>query len=173
MLGVMTRLMLLTVLSCLACAQAGGAGGGPGPQSCAPGVMQPSFARLEAELNAARTRWKAARLQNYRYDFARIAAPLRFPDVAVAVEGGRVVTVTSVDSLAPTLPEGLTVGPVEALFLEITRALTYQRAQPCADLQVTYDAVDGHPLTFYSGSRFSPLADGFAEWRVTNFSARP
>ncbi|GGL73786.1 hypothetical protein GCM10010840_09830 [Deinococcus aerolatus] len=124
-------------------------------------------------MKTARTRWKAARLQNYRYDFARIAAPLRFPDVTVSVEGGRVATVMSVDSLAPDLPGGLTVGPVEALFLEITQAITYQRAQPCADLRVTYDAVDGYPRTFYSGSRFSPLADGYAEWRVTNFSARP
>lgn len=185
MLWGMKRLALLTVLSCLACAGAGGGGGagsggtgsagvgGPGSQGCGPEFVQPDYARLEGQLDAARARWKAAKLQDYRYDFARIAAPLRLPDVTVTVEAGRVSNVVSLDPLEQVPPEGLTVGPVEALFLEITQAITFGRAQPCAALRVSYDAADGHPLTFYSGTRFSPLADGFAEWRVTNFSARP
>ena len=178
----MKRLALLTVLSCLACAEAGGSGGGsagsggvggPGFQNCGPDFVQPNYARLEEQLNTARARWKAAKLQTYRYDFARIAAPVRLPDVTVSVQGGRVTNVASLNPLEQAPSGGFTVGPVEALFLEITRAITFQRAQPCADLRVSYDAADGHPLTIYSGSRYSPVADGFAEWRVTNFSARP
>ncbi|CAM4182756.1 DUF6174 domain-containing protein [Deinococcus marmoris] len=176
MLPRMKRFALLMALSCVACAEAGGADGGipvgPAAQTCAPGYVRPDFARLEAELKTARALWKAAGIQNYSYDFARIAAPVRFPDVTVTVEGGRIKAVVSQGPLEQRLPEGLNVGPVEALFLEITRAITYQRSQPCADLRVTYSAADGHPTTSYSGSQFSPLADGNAEWRVTKFSAR-
>ncbi|CAM3573347.1 hypothetical protein DESA109040_16865 [Deinococcus saxicola] len=134
--------------------------------------MPPDFARLDSELQTARLRWKMANLQNYRYEFARIAAPLRFPDVTVSVRGGKLqgVTFKNPAEATPSLP--LNAGPVEALFLEVTRALAYQKAQPCADLRVTYDAVNGHPTTSYSGSQISPLADGNAEWRVTKFSAR-
>jgi hypothetical protein len=176
MLRGMKRLALLTALSCVACAEAGGADGGiligPGAQACAPGSMPPDFARLDSELQTARLRWKMANVQNYRYDFARIAAPVRFPDVTVTVKVGKLqgITFRNPAEATPSLP--LRAGPVEALFLEVTRALSYQMAQPCADLRVTYDAADGHPTTFYSGSRFSPFADGYAEWRVTKFTAR-
>lgn len=177
MLGAMKRLALLTALACIACAEAGGADGGilvgPGAQSCAPWYMPPDFDRLDSELQTARLRWKLANLQHYRYDFARIAAPLRFPDVTVRVKGGKLKGVTFKNPAEANAPAPLNAGPMEALFLEVTRALAYQKAQPCADLRVTYDAKDGHPTTFYSGSGFSPFADGNAEWRVTNFSARP
>ncbi|WP_188901314.1 DUF6174 domain-containing protein [Deinococcus aerophilus] len=143
------------------------------PARCAAGYVRPDFSRLQADLNAARTRWKAARVRNYRYDFARIAAPLRLPDVTVTVVGGRVQGIQAVDGQHPAAPSPLNAGPVEALFLEAARALTYQRSQPCATLRLGFDAVDGHPTTFYSGSQVSPMADGSGEWRVTNFSARP
>ncbi|MDV6375499.1 DUF6174 domain-containing protein [Deinococcus arenicola] len=173
----MKHLVLLTLLTCAACAQTGSGGDsipfGMGAQTCAPGHVQPNFARLESELKAARTRWKAARIQNYGYDFARIAAPVRYPNVRVKVVRGRITDIAPQNPLENIDTDRLHIGPVEALFSEIARAITYQRNQPCADLRVTYNAADGHPTTFYSGSRFSPQADGSAEWRVTNFSARP
>lgn len=176
MLCGMKRLALLTALSCLACAEAGGADGGIpiglGSQGCAPGYMAPDFARLDSELQTARLRWKMANLQQYRYDFARIAAPLRFPDVTVTVKTGKLQGVAFKNPAEATASPPMGAGPMETLFLEVTRALGYQKAQPCADLRVTFDAVDGHPTTFYSGSRFSPIADGYAEWRVTGFTAR-
>ncbi len=176
MLCGMKRLALLTALSCLACAEAGGADGGIpvgfGTQTCAPGYMPPDFARLDSELQTARIRWKTANLQGYRYSFARIAAPVRYPDVTVTVRGGKLQGVAFRNPAEATASPPLGAGPMETLFLEVTRALSYQKAQPCADLRVTYDAVDGHPTTLYSGSRFSPIADGYAEWRVTGFTAR-
>ncbi len=142
------------------------------PASCAPGYVRPDYARLQADLDAARARWKAAGLRNYRYDFARIAAPLRLPDVTVTVTGGRVQSIEG-DGTQGLSPSSLNAGPVEALFLEAARALNYQRAQPCATLRLGFDARDGHPTAFYSGSQLSPMADGFGEWHVTSFSARP
>lgn len=124
-------------------------------------------------MKAARARWKAAGIQTYRYDFGRTAAPVRYPDVRVTVVAGQIKAIAPQNPFENILADRLNVGPVSALFTEITRAIAYQRSQPCASLRVTYDPKNGHPTTFYSGSQFSPQADGNAEWRVTGFSARP
>jgi len=134
-----------------------------------PDYTRPDFAALERDLAAARARWSAAKVRDYSYDFAQVAAPVLFPTVRVTVRGGAVSEVI----LAPDQTGeigGQAGATVEERFAAIAETLRGQREQPCPDVQVDYDPADGYPTRLYSGSREENIADGWGEWRVTNFS---
>ncbi|MFC5849026.1 DUF6174 domain-containing protein [Deinococcus petrolearius] len=169
---------LLTSLALAGCAllgraQAGG-GGGPRPARpqaalCRADYVRPSFARLEADLASARARWAAQRARAYRYDFAQVAAPVRYPAVRVTVRPGAAPAIAVLPGEVGD-PGGQAGGTVEARFAQVAQALASWRTQPCPEVRVTYDRVTGVPLTFYGGSGLANIADGYGEWRVTNFT---
>ncbi|BDP42557.1 hypothetical protein DAETH_25260 [Deinococcus aetherius] len=144
--------------------------GGPAQVGqCAPGYVRPDLAVLERDLAAARERWTAAGVRDYSHDFAQVSAPLRFPTVRVSVRGGMAQAV----SLAPGEtgePSPQARATVEDRFANIAQALEAQREQPCPAVEVEYDGRDGHPTRFYSGTRQANVADGWGEWRITNFT---
>jgi len=155
--------------------QAGGAGGPrpaavPGASAgCVPGYVRPDFARLERELAAARARWTAARVRDYRYDFRQIAAPVLFPTVRVTVRGGVVQGVALVAGQTGE-PSPQARATVEGRFTQIAQALAFQRSQPCPAVEVTYDRANGYPTRLYTAPRDLNVADGDGEWTVTNFT---
>lgn len=156
-------------------AQAGGSGGprpavGPAASAgCVPGYVRPDFAALERELSAARARWRAAGVRDYRYDFRQVAAPVLFPTVRVSVRGGAVQGVTLVAGQTGQ-PSTQARATVEERFAQIAGALTFQRAQPCPAVEVAYDRGDGHPTRLYTAPRDLNVADGDGEWTLTNFT---
>lgn len=157
----------------LGTAQAGG-GGGPRPAQpqaalCRADYLRPSFARLDADLASARARWAAQHIRTYSYDFAQVAAPVRYPAVRVTVRPGAAPVVVTLPGEEGD-PGGQAGGTVETRFAQVAQALASWRTQPCAEVRVTYDRTTGVPLTFYGGSGLANIADGFGEWRVTNFT---
>ncbi len=149
-------------------AQAGG-GGGRAPEVCRADYVRPSFTRLEADLASARARWAAQHIRAYSYDFSQVAAPARFPAVRVTVRPGAapVTAVLPGEEGEPAAQAGVTV---EARFRQVAQALVSWRGQPCPEVRVTYDRATGVPQSFYSGSGLANIADGFGEWRMTNFT---
>lgn len=135
---------------------------------CVPGYSRPDFTVLERDLAAARARWQAAGVRDYRYDFAQVAAPLRFPAVRVTVRGGAVASVERLPGESGE-PSAQARGTVEARFADVAQVLRGQRKQACPVVEVEYDAQDGHPTRLYSGSGAANVADGWGEWRVTGF----
>lgn len=151
-------------------AQAGG-GGAPIPRQvvCAPGYVRPHFSALERELAAARARWAGARPDAYWYDFEQVAAPVMFPPVRVAVGDGVVREVLLlVEGGGP--PPPLARATVEERFDQVAQTLAAGRGQPCPLVEAEYDPRLGYPIRLYSGSSEANIADGWGEWRVTNFS---
>ncbi|WP_102126915.1 DUF6174 domain-containing protein [Deinococcus planocerae] len=144
--------------------------GGPAQVGqCAPGYVRPDFAALEQGLAAARARWTAAGIRDYSHDFSQVSAPVRFPTVRVSVRGGMAQAV----KLAPGEtgePGAQARATVEDRFANIAQALEGQRQQPCPAVEIEYDARDGHPTRFFSGTRQANVADGEGEWRITNFT---
>ncbi|MBB5235112.1 DUF6174 domain-containing protein [Deinococcus budaensis] len=168
-LGTVLGLMLLA-----GGAQAGGAGEPPpavpgASAGCVPGYVRPDFAALERELNAARARWRAAGVRDYRYDFRQVAAPVLFPTVRVTVRGGAVRDVVLVAGQTGE-PSAQARATVEERFVQIAQALAFQRAQPCPAVEVTYDREDGHPTRLSTAPRDLNVADGDGEWTLTNFT---
>ena len=149
-------------------AQAGG-GGGRAPNACRADYVRPSFARLDADLASARARWAAQHIRAYSYDFAQVASPVRYPAVRVTVRPGA-APVVAVLAGEEGDPGGQAGGTVETRFAQVAQALASWRTQPCAEVRVTYDRATGVPLTFYGGSGLANIADGYGEWRVTNFT---
>ncbi len=165
--------MLGTVAGLLIVAGAAQAGGGGAPPSrqvvCAPGYVRPDFAALERELAAARARWAGARPPTYWYDFEQVAAPVMFPPVRVAVGGGAVREVLPLVTDGGS-PPPLAPATVEDRFEQIAQTLILVRRQPCPVVEAEYDLRLGYPTRLYSGSGEANIADGWGEWRVTNFS---
>ena len=162
---------VLLALTALLPASAGAAGSSaPLPvNGCAPGYVRPDFRALERELTVARVKWAGARVKNYRYDFAQIAAPVLFPTARVTVRLGRVQGA----ALAPGQQGEIgdqARATVEERFAAVAQTLRLQQGQKCPFVEAEYDAVDGHPVRLYSGSRAANVADGWGEWRVTNFT---
>ncbi|THF68443.1 hypothetical protein E7T06_16590 [Deinococcus sp. Arct2-2] len=139
--------------------------------ACAEGYMRPDFDRLQADLSAARTRWQAAAISSYAYDFAQYSLPVRFPAVRVTVSGGAVQSV-ALKAGEEGEPSAQARATVEDLFQNIADALAYQRGQPCPAVETDYDAQDGHPTRLYSGIKEANSADGEGEWNVTGFERR-
>lgn len=127
---------------------------------CAPDYVRPDFRALERGLALARLKWATAKVKNYRYDFAQIAAPVAFPTARVTVKAGLVQGV----GLAPGEQGeigGQARATVEARFAAIAETLRLQRGQKCPAVEVAYDPTDGHPTRLYSGSRAANIADGW------------
>ncbi|MFB9995271.1 DUF6174 domain-containing protein [Deinococcus oregonensis] len=139
--------------------------------ACVEGYTRPDFARLQADLSAARARWQAAALPNYAYDFAQYSLPVRFPAVRVTVSGGAVQGV-ALKAGEEGEPSAQARATVEGLFQNIADALAYQQGQPCPAVEAEYDAQDGHPTRLYSGIKEANIADGEGEWNVTGFERR-
>lgn len=139
--------------------------------ACAEGYTRPDFARLKADLSAARTRWQAAAISDYAYDFAQYSLPVRFPTVRVTVSGGAVQRV-ALKAGQEGEPSAQARATVEGLFQNIADALAYQRGQPCPAVETDYDAQNGHPTRLYSGIKEANSADGEGEWNVTGFARR-
>jgi hypothetical protein len=138
---------------------------------CVDGYTRPDFARLQADLSAARARWQAAAISDYAYDFAQYSLPVRFPTVRVTVSGGAVQSVT-LKAGEEGEPSAQARATVEGLFQNIADALAYQQGQPCPAVETAYDAQDGHPARLYSGIKEANSADGEGEWNVTGFERR-
>lgn len=139
--------------------------------ACAEGYTRPDFARLQADLSAARARWQAAAISNYSYDFAQYALPVRFPAVRVTVSGGAVQSV-ALKAGEEGEPSAQARATVEDLFQNIADALAYQQGQPCPAVETEYSVQDGHPTRLYSGIKEANSADGEGEWNVTGFERR-
>ncbi|GMA13867.1 hypothetical protein E5F05_17500 [Deinococcus metallilatus] len=136
---------------------------------CVSGYTRPDFAALERDLAAARAKWKAANVRDYSYDFAQIAAPVLLPTTRVTVRGGTVQGVRLVAGQTGQ-PSAQARATIEDRFASIAQALAAQKDRPCPAAQAEYDPRDGHPTRFYSGSREADIADGWGEWKITNFT---
>ncbi|MDB5045750.1 MAG: hypothetical protein JWQ08_1800 [Deinococcus sp.] len=175
----MIRSVLLAALtfSLSACmSRPAASSGGAEPQgqpavACVEGYTRPDFARLQADLSAARARWQAAAISNYAYDFAQYSLPVRFPAVRVTVSGGAVQSV-ALKAGEQGEPSAQARATVDGLFQNIADALAYQQAQPCPEIQAEYDVQDGHPTRLFSGTEEANVADGEGEWNVTGFERR-
>ncbi|ANE43102.1 DUF6174 domain-containing protein [Deinococcus puniceus] len=178
MRSVLLAVLTLSLSACMnkpVAATSGGAEPQPQPQTqpaaCVDSYTRPDFARLNADLGAARTRWQAAAPSTYAYDFAQYALPVRFPAVRVTVSGGAVQSV-AVKAGEQGEPSAQARATVEDLFQNIADALAYQQGQPCPEIEAEYDAQDGHPTRLFSGTEEANVADGEGEWNVTGFERR-
>ncbi|MPY66939.1 hypothetical protein F8S09_09580 [Deinococcus sp. SDU3-2] len=147
-----------------------GGGGAPPPQAvCAPGYVRPDFAALRRELASARTRWALAGIRDYAYDFTEVAAPVLFPAVRVSVRQ-RQVQAVAVAAGQQGEPGPNAWGTVEDRFAAVASLLADGRSRPCPVVETDYDPQLGHPTRLYSGSGEANIADGWGEWRITNFT---
>jgi len=147
-----------------------GGGGAPPPQGvCAPGYVRPDFAALRQELASARTRWALAGIRDYAYDLTEVAAPVLFPTVRVSVRQHQVQALALAAGQQGE-PGPNARGTVEDRFAAVASLLADQRSRPCPLVEAEYDPQAGYPTRLYSGSGEANIADGWGEWRITNFS---
>lgn len=171
-----SRLTAFVLFALTSSALAGGAGGPPAaaPSSagCVAGFVQPAPSALGRALASAQTRWKAAGLRTYSFDFEQIAQPVRYPKTHVTVSAGQVSARPVEEGDASAFAEKASV---EELFGFIRQGIAFARTSPCTELKVTY-APDGHPLSFASQlqtpSTVNGRADGGASWTVSDFRKR-
>ncbi|GGL04805.1 DUF6174 domain-containing protein [Deinococcus radiotolerans] len=170
---------LLTGLLAAALGSAALAGGGQTPPTGAPttapfgcraGYVRPDFAALNAQLNRARTLWAAQHPASYTYDVDQIAAPVLFPGTRVTVQAGRVTGTALAPGQEGTVNPTLAGRTVDARFTDMAATLNAQAKAPCPLVEQSFDPQLGYPTRFASGLGDAGIADGFGEWRITNFT---
>jgi Family of unknown function (DUF6174) len=136
---------------------------------CESGYTRPDYGALRSDLAAARQRWQTANIRDYRYQFSQFAAPVGFPAITITVLSGKVSRVDKADNQPGEISTdaGKTI---DERFGDIERSITQQQGTNCATMQVTYDAVDGHPKQASFGSAERGLADGFGTWTISSFA---
>lgn len=168
------RALALLLALCLPAVGPSAAAGGAEPVTvltgCRPDYVRPDYPALRAQLRAAQARWVRAGPRSYTYDLRRVAAPVLFPELRVTVRAGRVAGSRVLGEGEPA-SGALGPVPVEQLFAEVARAITYQSAQPCGELQVSFDRALGYPTRLYNGNGAANIADGWAEVTVKGLKA--
>lgn len=128
---------------------------------CESNYQAPDFAKLDAELSSAKSKWSAANIQNYTFVYDRFAAPSGFPDQKVVVRGGKVDN--------PVASTGWTLQTMDDLLADVASSISDAKANKCRAVKATYDATDGHLLTWYSGILTKGIQDGFGSVTVKSF----
>ena len=122
--------------------------------------------RIQAELlqlSENRQKWDAQAIQDYSFDYDKVAMIFTRP-VHIEVVGGNVSRVTDRGSGAVYSNAG--VPTVDSLFAEIDRAI----AEPNEHLLAEYDATLGYPTTITLGSN---IPDTGLSQSITNLQRTP
>ncbi|ULH16586.1 DUF6174 domain-containing protein [Deinococcus sp. KNUC1210] len=135
---------------------------------CRSYYQRPDFTALQQNLTAARARWQAADIQDYRYDLASFVVEGDPSSVRMIVKGGRVASVELLGaSVGGQAPAGQTI---DALLTYLSDSLSSSGKSPCLDLAVSFDAADGHPLSASSVNALDSIQDGGGGFSVSNFT---
>lgn len=129
---------------------------------CASNYQAPDFAKLDAELSAAKTKWAAANIQNYTFVYDRFMAPAGARDQKVVVRNGKIDTSASSTEWTPRT--------MDELLADVTSSISNAKVNKCRQVSATYDASDGHLLTWNSGVFIKGVQDGFGSLIVKAFS---
>jgi Family of unknown function (DUF6174) len=142
---------------------------GPDVLGCRSGYQLPNQVALKSELSAARTRWQAAGIQSYSYEFARFAAPSTFSPFRITVQAGKVIKVENLKP-QPGDPVPALNGTMEQRFGELEQGLAVLQDEQCGTLSINFDVTDGHALKQSFGTELVGIEDGVGGWTISNFT---
>ena len=129
---------------------------------------RPNFAALAQDLTTARARWKAAGIQDYRYDVNYFVIEGNPSALRITVKGGKVASVEVLGkSSGGQAPTGQTI---DDLLTNLSGYISASGSQPCLYLTASFDIADGHPLSASYRNALDRIQDGGGGYSVSNFT---
>lgn len=133
--------------------------------TCFSGYEAPNIKALHADLNSAKQRWANAKIENYSYTRELVA--YIGSTATITVQDGKVISTVGHGSLGST-PTGYTM---DELFASAEKTISSLGA--CQTVKATYDAKDGHVVTFsYDNYNKSGPTDTQYHYTVTDFQVK-
>ena len=95
--------------------------------------------------------------------------PSSLPTIRIMVRGGKVAGVEVLSSTPPGNPSTLPGVTINGLFDELQKSVPANPGK-CTSLDLKFDPVDGHPLSYGFGNETQGLQDGHGGFSVSNFT---